>query len=355
MNHENPYIRRTSGDARPRGDEVPEIWVLAEHAEGRVNAVTYEAAAFAVRLGVSVSGTVTVVTLGEAAGALSREIACRTGLAAVGVHTPGPSQCYTETSRWVLKELITRMQPPAFLLAPHTAAGWDLAPALAVDMDASCITGVTGFRQEGDGPVFSRRAFHGKLVEDLQPARDRPAVITVMPGMESAEPPAPERPGEVRLHEMAPPPGLILWVGQRPPPETATRLRDAEVVVAAGRGVGAPEHLAVVRTLAGLFPRGALAASRPLCDMGWLPYDHQVGMTGHTVSPRLYIACGVSGAIQHTQGIRRANLIVSINTDREAPFCGTAHCCVVEDLHTFLPVLIEKIRARRGDPGQREE
>ncbi len=349
MTQDEPCTGRGSGEPQTRQSEAGGVWVVAEHVEGRVSEVTYETVAFAVRLASSAGASVSVVVLGASAPAVAHDIARKTGLPLMAVQVPGDPECHTEASRMALKELVSLSGPPAFLVAPHTTMGWDLAPALAVDLGAACITGVTGFLDE-DGPVFSRRTFHGKLVEHVRPVRDRPAVLTVMPGSEPAEPTPPEKPGPVRLHTIGPAAGEMgaRWVGRKPSLHAAARLRDAEVVVAAGRGVAAPEDLETLRTLAALFPRSALGASRPLCDMGWLPYDHQVGMTGQTVSPRLYIACGVSGAIQHTLGIRRADLIVSINTDPQAPFSGRAHCCVVEDLHTFLPVLIDRIRAHMG-------
>jgi len=350
MAENSPDSRQVSGQVTPRG-QPPGVWVLAEHLNGQVAMVTYETAAFATRLAAAVSGQVTVVALGEAADDLSRELARRTGLAVTGIQIPGLPECPSETCRWALRKLTDLTGPPGFLVVPHTAAGWDVAPALAVDLDGSCITAVTDCFDD-DGPVFSRQTFHGKLIEDLRPARGRPAVITVMPGAEKEEPPPPKEAGSIEIHEMVPPPAGTLRVGRRQAPEDTTRLRDAEVVVAAGRGVGAPEHLEIVKKLTGFFPRSALGASRPLCDMGWLPLQHQVGMTGQTVSPRLYIACGISGAVQHTMGIQRADLIVSINTDPEALICRTAHCCVVEDLHTFLPLLIEKIREMRGEQPQ---
>jgi electron transfer flavoprotein alpha subunit len=133
------------------------------------------------------------------------------------------------------------------------------------------------------------------------------------------------------------------------PPPGSVALGEAEVIIAAGRGVGDAENLACIHELAGLFKRGAVGASRPLCDMGLLPLTCQVGMTGQTVSPRLYVACGVSGAVQHTMGMKSSDMVVAINTDRNALFCREAHYCVTADLHKFVPILINKIRAFRGE------
>jgi electron transfer flavoprotein alpha subunit len=345
MTGQAPVSEMQSGSSRP-GGRTREVWVLAEHLEGHVSAVTYETAALAANVAAVLDGKVSVVVLGESAGSLALEIAGRSGSDTVGVITPGFPECLSETSRWVLGRRSALHGPPSFLLVPHTPAGWDLAPSLAVDLQASCITSVTDFLDD-NGPVFSRQTFHGKLIEHLRPAGDRPAVITVMPGAFRTDGPLPAQAGRVRLHEMVPPAPAVRRTGRKHAPPDTPRLKDAEVIVAAGRGVGGPEHLANVRTLAGLFPHSALGASRPLCDRGWLPLHHQVGMTGQTVSPRLYIACGISGAVQHTMGIRHADLIVSINTDPDALFCRTAHCCVLEDLQGFLPVLIDKILERR--------
>jgi electron transfer flavoprotein alpha subunit len=328
-------------------DEARDIWVIAEHLDGRVCPVTYEAAAFARKLASAVSGKVSVVVLGDSVEPLAREIAGKTGFTALGMDMPGFPEYQAEIYRWALRELCGLPGgPPAFLLTPHSPAGWDFAPALAVDLGASCITSVSGLRNDR-GPVFSRPTCHGKLMEELRPAEGRPAVITLMPGAEKPGEAAPDGPGDVFLCQAAPPSPKARRVGRIQAPPDTTRMKDAEVIVAAGRGVGSPEQLESLRELAGLFRRSALGASRPLCDMGWLPFQHQVGMTGQTVSPRLYIACGISGAIQHTMGIRRADLVVVINTDPNALFCRQADCCVTEDLNTFLPLLAEKIRDAR--------
>jgi electron transfer flavoprotein alpha subunit len=125
-------------------------------------------------------------------------------------------------------------------------------------------------------------------------------------------------------------------------------LSKAEVIVAAGRGVGDPDRLDVIRELAACFDKGAMGSSRPVVDAGWLPIEHQVGQTGQTVTPKLYIAAGISGAIQHTIAMKNSGLIVAINKDPKAMVFKVAHIGVVADLHEFVPVLIEKIRAPKS-------
>ena len=125
-------------------------------------------------------------------------------------------------------------------------------------------------------------------------------------------------------------------------------ITEADVIVSAGRGIGKKENLEYIYSLAGIFKRAAIGASRPICDIGWLGYKHQVGTTGKTVAPKLYIACGISGTIQHLSGIKGANLIVALNTDPNAPIFNTADYCLVEDIITFIPMLIEEYNRRRS-------
>jgi electron transfer flavoprotein alpha subunit len=120
-------------------------------------------------------------------------------------------------------------------------------------------------------------------------------------------------------------------------------LKDAEVIVAAGRGVGKKENISLIERLAAVFPGSAVGASRSACDLGWLEHKHQIGTTGQTVSPKLYIACGVSGAFQHVSGMRGAQTVVAINTDIHASIFQVAHYGIVEDLTTFIPILLEEL------------
>jgi electron transfer flavoprotein alpha subunit len=324
------------------------IWVVAEQAEGVVQPVTYEVVAFAEKVAAAIDGTVTVVVAGHPVRTMAEEIAQGTGLDVVGVDAEAASTGCVETFRHLLKELALP-RPPRFLFIPHTTMGWDLAPALAVDLDASSLSAVCGFDVD-EGLVFQRRILNGKLLQAVRPVGEGPAVLTVAPGTESPNGSKTNRPGEVHLRETGDPPSRTKVLGHVDPPPSSVNLRDAEVIVAAGRGIGDEENLACVQELAALFRRGAVGASRPLCDSGILPLACQVGMTGQTVSPKLYIACGISGALQHTMGMQNSDVVVAINSDRNATFCREAHYAVVADLHEFIPVLIEEIRRLRGTP-----
>ncbi len=258
--------------------------------------------------------------------------------------------------------------------------GADFGPGLAARLGAACITSVEGFRREKDGVVFSRPFLNGKMRMEIVPEAET-TVVTLLPGAFRREEtrPSPEdqagRPGETlrpdtlcdrmpttetggkgglaapETPEVIPVKDLPLKtrpLGLLPAPDEDADLAAAEVIVAAGRGIGGEENLALLRRLASLFSRSALGASRAVCDAGWLPQRLQIGQTGKTVAPRLYIACGISGALQHLAGMRGSQCIVAINRDPRAAIFQAADVAVVEDLVSFLPLLIDACRRRQG-------
>ncbi len=323
-----------------------ELWVVAEQTEGVVQPVTYEVVAFADKVAGAIGGDLLVVALGHPARPVAEEIARATGLPVVGLDAQAASSGCVETCRRLLEGL-ARPQPPRMIFIPHTTMGWGLAPGLAVNLGASNLSAVCGF-EGGTGPVFQRRILNGRFIQEVRPVGDGPAVVTVAPGTEPPYVPGTSRPGIVQIRKADEPVSRTRVLGHVDPPAGSVDLREAEVIVAAGRGVGDEENLACIRELAGLFRRGAVGASRPLCDAGILPLGCQVGMTGQTVSPKLYIACGVSGALQHTMGMQNADMVIAINKDPNATFCREANYCVVADLHAFIPLVIETIRRFRG-------
>ncbi|MBN1534864.1 MAG: electron transfer flavoprotein subunit alpha/FixB family protein [Spirochaetes bacterium] len=191
---------------------------------------------------------------------------------------------------------------------------------------------------------------------DVVSRRER-TVVSVQPGAFSAAPLV----GDERFHVERFPVSVALTATE---PEGTlavsqgddTGLANAEVIVSAGRGIGNRENLSLLMELASLFPRSALGASRPVCDYGWLPYGRQVGQTGRRVSPRLYIACGISGSMQHLAGMRSSAHIVAVNNDRDAPIFRHAHAGVVEDCATFIRVFLDLVKEREnGKATQSEE
>lgn len=328
------------------GEPTRGIWVLAEHADGVIQSVTYEVLAFAHKVAAATDEAIHVVVTGHPVGPMAEQVARRTGCDVIGIENEAAHVYSNETYRDLIRS-VAFPKPPRYLFVPHTTTGWDLAPALAVDLGASSLSGVCGFAEQG-GPVFHRRILNGKILQEVRPVDGRHAVVTLVPGTESPYVSKDDKPGDVRIVECKAGETKTRVLGTVEPPPSSVHLREAEVIIAAGRGVGGAEDLACIHELAGLFKRSAVGASRPLCDMGLLPLSCQVGMTGQTVSPKLYIACGISGAVQHTMGMKNADLVVAVNTDRNALFCREAHYAVVADLHAFVPVLIAKILAFRG-------
>ena len=309
------------------------IYIIAELRNGCLTQETYELVSFARVIG---KGKRPVfLLLGKSMDDQAREISQKTGcdvIALIGDHLDHYNALsYAHALTEILQE-----EAAAWVCLPHTSMGYDLAPRLAVPLKAACITGVESAGDDSLGrPIYS-----GRFIEEIVPKTPR-VVVTVLPGAfrpcEEATGPA----GAVRV--MKAPftelPSQTLGTAESAHRDSA--LKDAEVIVSAGRGIGKKENLSLIKKLAAVFPRSAVGASRSACDLGWLEHKHQIGTTGQTVSPKLYIACGISGAFQHVSGMRGAQTIVAINTDIHAPIFQVAHYGIVEDLETFIPLLIE--------------
>jgi electron transfer flavoprotein alpha subunit len=184
--------------------------------------------------------------------------------------------------------------------------------------------------------------FGGKVVADFV-SQAEITIVTVQPGSFKAGEPDGIEAGSIESRTVSFSPHRSRTRGTKCADIGHSGLEEAEAIVAAGRGIGNEESVHLIERLASLLPRSAIAGSRPVCDAGWLEYKQQVGMTGATVSPNLYIACGISGSVQHLCGMRGAEFIVAINKDPNAAIFNESDVCVVEDLATFLPTLIDRL------------
>lgn len=260
-----------------------------------------------------------------------------------GLALPNPSLLQT-----ILPAVLGRFSP-SYILMNHTMRSCQLAAALAIQLDAACITGVESHEIRDGNPVFTRMMFNGKMTAQTA-CMGKQAVLTIIPGAGTGTfvPERKEncRPPEINKADTA----QSGFFPRQIVEETAgdNRLEEADVIVSAGMGVGREENMAIIRETAALFKNPAIAGSRIVCDHGWLPYACQVGETGKQVAPKLYIACGISGTMQHTAGMKRSQCIVAINTDPNAPIFSIADYGVVEDLQTFLPILAERFRDRKN-------
>ncbi|PKN64633.1 MAG: hypothetical protein CVU57_13660 [Deltaproteobacteria bacterium HGW-Deltaproteobacteria-15] len=316
--------------------EAKPIYLIAERRKGCVTQETYELLGFARAVG---NGQMVIVILpGKDVLASAQEIAEKTGCETIALSGDHLEHYNGLAYAEVLMNFL-RCKADGWVCLPHTSMGYDLAPRLAVQLGASCITAVDS---AGDG-WLRRPVYSGRFKEEIVPQTSL-VVVTVLPGAFQAPAERSGSMGGVMVIEANEKKLPSTTVGIAESPRRDSSLKDAEVIVAGGRGIGKRENVALLEELAAAFPKSALGASRSACDLGWFQHKHQIGVTGQTVSPKLYIACGISGAFQHVSGIRGAQSIVAINTDPHAAIFQSAHYCIREDLVTFIPILIEELK-----------
>ena len=231
------------------------------------------------------------------------------------------------------------------VLISNTPTGWDVAPRVAALLDAGFVSDCFNISNEGDNHVFTRRVFNGKLDAQLTASSDR-VVVSVQPG--ATAPFEGSTDGSTQNLDVDCSAVRTKFVEIKTAESTGVDLTKADIIVSGGRGVGDPEKFPeVIQPLADALG-GAMGASRPVVDAGWLPHPYQVGSSGQVVSPKLYIACGISGAIQHLVGMKSSNFIVAINKDPDAPIFEVADLGVVADLFEVVPALTAAVQAAKG-------
>ncbi len=258
----------------------------------------------------------------------------------VGTLYLADSNTYGEYNPSAHKDLLKKAidcEQPDLVVFMHSSYGWDLAPRLAVATRAGQISEVVGIDRDG-WQVLTCNAKLRRTVKSLQPL----TVLTLQAGAFTSETILAGEPMVVGLN--ADTKGQVELLGYEAAQKGAIDLGKASVIVSAGRGVGKPENIAMVADLARALG-GEYGASRPVVDAEWVEHNRQVGTTGTTVAPKLYIACGISGAVQHLAGMKKSEFVVAVNTDRDAPIGEIADVFVVADLKQFLPVLTEQLQA----------
>ncbi|WP_136526809.1 electron transfer flavoprotein subunit alpha/FixB family protein [Geomonas ferrireducens] len=301
--------------------------LVCEQREGKLLDTSYELVAFAERLGAEVS----LVLVGKEAQA--PKITGKLYLA--------DADKYGEYNPELHKHIVVAAvlkENPDYIIFPHSSYGWDLAPRVAATLRVGQVSEVVNIV---DGK-FEVSLCNGKLRRTVAPKAAR-AVLTVQAGAFNYTGQLSGAP-QVEAIEISQGSSPLQFVGYEPAEKKEVDLGRAEIIVSAGRGVGKKENVAVIADLAKAFG-GELGASRPVVDAGWVGHSHQVGTTGQTVSPKLYVACGISGAIQHLAGMKKSDFIVAINKDKEAPISEAADVMVVADVLALAPVLAEKLRA----------
>ncbi|HYV85781.1 MAG TPA: electron transfer flavoprotein subunit alpha/FixB family protein [Patescibacteria group bacterium] len=325
------------------------ILVVAEQEAGAIKEITWELLGLAHRLAGEAgwaAAEIKTVVLGEGIAAAAGEIAARGAAEVIQVDGPAVAQYSCDAFDRAI-EAQAKAESPEILLLGHTPNGWDVAPLLAAGLGVPLATECSAVAFEGGRPVFTRKAFNGKFVQVVEMPGARPAIATLQRGAAPAF--AGKTQGTVRQVAPGFGPGDLTsrFVEIRKGQATGVDLTQAPIIVSGGRGLGAAEKFSVIRDLADALG-GQVGASRPVTDAGWLPHEHQIGSSGVTVSPKLYVAAGISGAIQHIVGMRGSGYIVAINKDADAPIFGVADVGVVGDLFEIVPALARAVRAARG-------
>ncbi|MDD2542233.1 MAG: electron transfer flavoprotein subunit alpha/FixB family protein [Desulfuromonadaceae bacterium] len=229
---------------------------------------------------------------------------------------------------------VVQKESPDYIVFLHSSYGWDLAPRVAAALKIAKISEVIAITDGG----FEVGCCNAKMRRSVKPVTAK-AVVTIQAGAFTAKQPG----GTPDVHKLAATGGGALeFIGYEPAEKKDVDLGKAEIIVSAGRGVGKKDNIPLIQALATALG-GELGASRPVVDAEWVNHSHQVGTTGQTVSPKLYIACGISGAIQHLAGMKKSDFIVAINKDKDAPIGEIADVLVVADVMQFVPALTAKV------------
>lgn len=321
------------------------VWVWTEHAEGKLATISLEALGAGRKIADSLGQSLTALVTGHEVSAIA-DAAFNFGADAVlGADDASLADFRIEAHGPLVASLAEERQPDV-LLAGASTRGRDLTAWVAAQLDAGLAADGIDVDVRDGQVVVTRPVYAGKLLADVR-VKDGLQVISVR---SRALPPAEETGGSGEAEWVAPVVAadeLATEVTGFESSAGEVSLTDARIIVSGGRGVGGPEGFEPIRELAQVLG-GALGASRATVDAGWIPYEHQVGQTGKTVSPDLYIASGISGAIQHQAGMRTSKIIVAINTDPDAPIFKLASYGIVGDLFEVVPALTEEFRRRLG-------
>jgi electron transfer flavoprotein alpha subunit len=323
------------------------VLVVLEQQAGKWHRMSWETLAAAQQFGASLGLPVEAAIAGTGVGALAAEAATKK-VAKVYAVEHELLKDYTADGYTAAIEELVRKVNPKIVLFPHTYQVRDFAPKLATRFDQVLISDVIAVRFDSPSPVFVRLLFQGKLNGDVRVGGADPHFVSIQAGAWRADT-LESGTGAVETFTPALDASKIRQKPEAPFRESARAvdLTAAEIIVSVGRGIKEKENIPVVEELAKAL--GAeLAASRPICDAGWLPMERQVGSSGQTVAPKVYIAVGISGAIQHLVGMKGAKTIVAINKDANAPIFEVADYGIVGDLFEVVPALVAEVKKAKG-------
>jgi len=325
------------------------ILVLAEHWEGRLKSISWEAIGLAQTLADQCNFSINIVIIGNAMDNLAAEISKRTGIEVLNISN---TLCrnYTPEVYCDLLLQVIRQVSPFLVLMGHSYQAIDFAPRLASMLERGLISNCVGFKIESNRMVFIRSVYDGKLNQVVGLKGDPPYLVSLQEGrfkrclFADTRLPKVVKPN-IHLTDKLVINRKVLEIVQEI--KGKVDLSKAEIIVAGGRGIGGKENFKIIFDLAEALG-ASVGATRPVIDNGWLPKGHQVGSSGHSVAPKLYIACGISGRIQHLVGIINAGCIVAINKDSYAPIFQVADYGIVGDLFAIVPAITESVKEMGG-------
>lgn len=324
------------------------ILLVTEQREGKWNNISFETLAAAQQMVQQTKGSLSAVVIGKGVAALGDELAVFQ-LDEVLLVEHDLLEKYTPDGFSIALRQVIESAKPDLVLLPHTYQVRDFAPKLAASMGKGMIGDCVGYRYENNRLIFVRQMFQGRTSADVVFTGEGPWVASFQAGAfradlvaknASGKVPVKPVPVELKAEQIRTKPLELFREAKQ-----AVDLTQAPVLVSVGRGIKAPENIALAEKLAKLMG-GEVSASRPICDEGWLPMDRQIGSSGQTVAPKLYLALGISGAIQHVVGMKAARTIAAINKDANAPIFEVADYGVVGDLFEIVPAMIEELEKK---------
>jgi electron transfer flavoprotein alpha subunit len=325
------------------------ILVIIEQREGKLNRVSYETITAAQAIAAEMNWPIEAAVLGNGASSIASEVATKKVHKVYDIESDKLEPYTPDGYVAALKQFIADKQPKLVLM-PHTYQVRDFAPQLATALGRTLIPDCIAYRKDGDKLLFTRQMFQGKFAADVGFTCDAPWFATFQAGAfrgDQAQDGA--SPASVETVNVAIDAGVVRNKPEAPFKEAkqAVDLTQAEIIVSVGRGIKEQKNIELAKQLAEALG-GEIAASRPICDAGWLPMDRQIGSSGQTVSPKLYLALGISGAIQHIVGMKGSRSIIAINKDSEAPIFEIADIGVVGNLFDIVPPLIEEVKKAKA-------
>ena len=326
------------------------ILVFAEQREGKLNRITYEAIVAGQRLSAGLNQPLSVVVLGSKIGSIADELAAKKVETVYTIEDQNLEHYSPDGFSLSMRQAVEQLQPHLVLFA-HTYLVRDFAPKLTTSLGKAFLADCIAYKLDGDKLTLVRQVFQGKINADVSLHDQPPIFISFQAGAfrgddaEAGASKAAVKPLSVQLSAdqiRVKPLELFREAKQ------SVDLTQSKTIVSVGRGIKSQENIELVMKLANAL-EADIGASRPICDSGWLPMDRQIGSSGQTVAPKLYIAVGISGAIQHVVGMKNAATIVAINKDANAPIFDIADFGIVGDLFEIVPALVEEVEKMKSE------